>query len=265
MSTASTRAGSTTTGTGAASLRSSFAPATSSTSSSRWRASARSSRPRTSRTWCGTSRRSTTSAGPIFVEGASPGRHARGRDPRAQPRAVGLGDDHPRARPPGRGLSRAVPQDLRPPGPIGRDRGSGRRGCRSAVPRDDGGAHRRARPLRALPAAPRRRQRRLPPPDRRIDALVAGLVRGGALLVRRSARGAGRRRGLRDRDRVRDGGDAPLQPGRSGDRRARVPRAAHRRRSGALPRDDGDRSRSDGGRASRGPEHDRAGSSTSTG
>ena len=166
--------------------------------------------------------------GPIFVEGASPGDTLEVEILELEPGPWGWATIIP-----GLGL---LPDDFADPylkifdlrDRHGRDARPGRRGSAPAVSRHDGRAHRRARPLRALPAAQGRRQRRLPPLDRRLDALAAGLVRGRALLVRGSARGTGRRRGLRDRDRVRDERDAPLPPQRSGDRRSRVPRAADR-------------------------------------
>ena len=52
-------------------------------------------------------------------------------------------------------------------------------------------------------------------------------------------------------------GCAPLRPQRSGHRRSRIPRAANRWQPGSVPRDDGDRSRPDGGRAEGRAEHDR--------
>ena len=74
-------------------------------------------------------------SGPVAVKGAQPGRRARGRDPRAAPRRLGLDGDHPRVRAAGRRVPRPVAAHL-----------AGRR-------RDAPGALRRGdhAPVRAVP------------------------------------------------------------------------------------------------------------------
>ena len=64
-------------------------------------------------------------------------------------------------------------------------------------------------PISPFPPHRGRRERRLQAPGRRLDVVAADLVRGCALLLRGCPCGAGRRRGLRQRHRVRDGGNAP--------------------------------------------------------
>ena len=80
--------------------------------------------------------------------------------------------------------------------------------------------------LPVVPAPSRRRQHRHPPPHRGQHAVAAGVVRGRAVLLRGSPRGAGRRRGVPGRAGVRHGRDAALQRRAADHRRAPV---SHRR------------------------------------
>ncbi len=115
---------------------------------------------------------------------------------------------------------------------------SARWGCRTEEP----GQHSPFPPHRG------RRQRRLSPPRRRLDALAPGLVRRGALLLRRRARGTGRRRGVRQRDRVRHAGLAAVRAEQAIDPRP-VASASRARsgRPGPSSRHDGHRRRPHGG------------------
>ena len=149
-------------------------------------------------------------AGPVFVEGAEPGDTLEVEVLELEPGPWGwtafipelglLPDDFP-----------IRPEGLRPAERVDRDRRTrGRRTARS-VPRHDGRTDRGARGALSVSAPPRRGKRGLPPPRRRLHALAPRLVRGGALLLWRRARRSGRRGGLRERDRVRDGGNAQIR------------------------------------------------------
>ena len=87
-----------------------------------------------------------------------------------------------------------------------------RGGAVRAVSRDDGELRRGAGQPPPLPAAPRRRQPGQQASRRGLDPLAAGALRWRPVLVRRSACGSGGRRGLRERDRMRDAGDPALPP-----------------------------------------------------
>ena len=177
-------------------------------------------------------------AGPIAVEGAQPGHTLGDRDRRPAHARVGLDGDHPRLRAPSRRLRRAVPADLRPHGrgvhaPARRHRDPDR-----AVPRDDGRLPGRREQPAGHAARSLRRQPGHAPARPGHDALPARAGRGRALQLRRRACRAGRRRGLRDRDRVADVRRPALHAARGSlDPRAAVPngsRPAHAARGRAA-------------------------------
>ena len=151
--------------------------ATSSTSTCRSRARGRSTRPRRSTTWSGTSTRSTTSPA-RSTSRAPPRRHARGRDPRARrPGRWGWTTIIPELGLLAGRLPRAVPEDLRPQGPDDGDCRPGRRGSDRSPSSARWACPPTSRARLARSPAQGRRQRRLPPPHRRLDAVAADLVR----------------------------------------------------------------------------------------
>ena len=144
-------------------------------------------------------------AGPIRVEGAAPGRHARGRDPRPAHARLGLDRDPPRPRPAGRRLPRRLPEDLRHL----RRRRSRSSATRSAIPLTPfmgtmGVCPADASAVAGHAARALRRQHGHAPARARHDALPAGRGRGrdasppatrtAARATARSASPASRRR-----------------------------------------------------------------------
>ena len=116
----------------------------------------------------------------------------------------------------------------------------GRARADRSLPRHDGDAPRRPRDPPSLPAPQGRRQHGHAPPGGRLDAVAAGVVRGRPVLLRRPARGAGRRRGVRDRRGVPhegvtapDGGGAHDPAPALPHRRGRSPRPTSRRATSA--------------------------------
>ena len=235
--------------------RSGFVRTTSSTSTCRSPARARSRRRRPSTRSCGTSTRSTTWPGPSSSREPRPATRSRSRFWRSLP-ARGGGRPSCPSSVCSPTTSRAVPEGLRPARRSGGDRRPWGRGAARSLPRDDGRCHGRAGAAFPLPSPQGRRKRRLSPSRRRLDALAADLVRGSALLVWRRAWGAGRRRGVRQRSNARwrrrcgSGSTSARSPAR---------RSASHAPSGIRPalRDDGHRLRPDGGCEDRRPQHDR--------
>ena len=169
-------------------------------------------------------------SGPVFVKGARAGRRARGRAPRVRGQGLGLDGDHPRLRPPRRRVPGPVASDLRGRrgGGQGALRGEGHAAA-SALPGHARGRDARARRALDRAAVPLRREHGHQAPPHRGQPLPAGRRRGSAVLPRRHARRAGRRRGLRHGDRDRHGRDPPAHgSARLLDRGAAVPPAGRR-------------------------------------
>ena len=181
---------------------------------------------------CGTSTRSTTWPGPSSSREPRPGDTLEVEVLALTPGDVGLDGVHRRRSGCCRTTSPIRCSRSSTSATAGGDRRPGRRGADRSLPRDDGCCARRrgvafprSRPTRAAATS-------TVAISSRLDALAADLVRGRALLVRRRARGSGRRRGVRQRDRMRDGSDARFRctSARSLPRRSASPR---RRRPGA--------------------------------
>ena len=143
--------------------------------------------------------------GPVYIDGAKPGDALKVTVLSLRPSGWGWTGQHPRLRPADRPVPRgpAAPLALRLRPGAG-DVRPGRARAAEADVRHDRRRAGRAGPAQHHPAAQRRRQHGRARHRRRYRALPAG--RGGrrALLGRRHARGAGRRRGLRHRHRERD-------------------------------------------------------------
>ena len=176
-------------------------------------------------------------SGPVFVEGARARRHARGRDPRVPPARLGLDGDHPRLRP----ARRRVPRPwLRISESTPSAGGSSSRRHRAAVrpfPGTIGVAPARAGRALDRAAVAAGAATSTSGTSGRHDALPARRRRGRALLARRHACRAGRRRGLRHGDRDRRWTSAAARRRKDCARRAAV-RAGARAANGAddLPR-----------------------------
>ena len=162
--------------------------------------------------------------GPVEVEGAEPGDTLQVDLLEFDAGGLGLDGLDPRLRADGGRLPGRPPQDHAPRPETGTGRVlAGHSAAARAVLR---GARSGARDGAALdhPARPARRQHGHPPPRRRLDALPARLPRGSAVLDRRWACNAGRRRGLGDGHRDADAGARPPQRAQGpAPHRARVP------------------------------------------
>jgi hypothetical protein len=196
-------------------------------------------------------------------QGCATGRRAGRGDPGVRAQGVGLDGAHPRLRTPGRRIPRAVAQDLAGRSGAGKGdlRGRHRTSLRAVPWHDRGRPRRTGAPLHRAPLA-LRRQHGHQAPSRGDDALPAHRRGGGAIFGRRHPLGAGRRRGLRDGHRDRDGRlVAPLGPARFPHRRPPLPCTARRAAAGRghrLPRLDGRGARPDGGDQAGGPGDDGA-------
>ena len=153
--------------------------------------------------------------GPVFIDGAKPGDALKVTVLSLQAVGLGLDGQHPGLRPAHRPVPRraAASLELRSR-PEARDVRAGRPGAAAPVPRHDRRGAGGARPAQHRPAAQCRRQHGRARHHRGRRALSADRGRRRAVLGRRHACRAGRRRGLRHGDREPDRRGAEVRPGK---------------------------------------------------